>query len=800
MTKLQLITSQLLDIINRLADEATEIDILTSFVMKSGVKKLVPALQKVAARGAEIRIGTGDYLHITQPDALQILIEEVPEAEIRLYKSDGRSFHPKAYLFRLGENGHVIIGSSNMSAMALTGGVEWNVAAQNEALFEEVLQEFEAVFYNERTIPVNSETISDYRSRYDQFHEKQSLRVQWTETEEVDVMFSEPGDQESIVAEEPETYTILSPRPAQKDALTALEQTMEEEYERALVVMATGLGKTYLAAFFAKHFKRVLFVAHRIEILEQAKKSFLQVHPNRTAGILDGHTKEKEADMIFASVFTIGSKHHLHTFEPDAFDLIVIDEFHHAASQSYQKVRDYFTPKFFLGITATPDRMDNKDVYGICDGNVAYRIHFTEAIQKQWLAPFHYYGVYDDTDYSALTWLGSRYDEEELLSVQMRADMAEKIINAWHKHKQTRTIAFCSSIRQAEFLSSYFNDNGYKTIALHSGTKTISRPAAISMLDGGELDIIFTVDLFNEGVDIPSVDTILFVRPTESLTVFTQQIGRGLRTAPGKTHCIMIDLIGNYRNADVKMRVFDTEPDRKTRDVIPAVPAECVIEFDLKAVELLKEMNRKRNPRKDQLYFAYEDLKKELGWRPSYLELHLHGAADSKMIKEFHQSYPGFLYAIGELNEEEKAVFRQFEHWFVEVEKTGMTKSYKMVVLRYMLSKGAEHWLDPITPLEAAPYFHDYLTSKEYRKRIDFSDRQGKKLKQYNEKAVADLIANMPMTKWSGSSKGLITFENGLFQLHVGAAGNKMVYKWTQEICEFRLHGYFERKENSINK
>ncbi|OLN23153.1 DNA helicase [Domibacillus antri] len=796
MTKLKLITSQLIDVLNRLAEEATEIDILTSFVMKSGVKKLVPALQKAAARGAEIRIGTGDYLHITQPDALQMLADELPEAEIRLFQSGGRSFHPKAYLFRLGEQGHVIIGSSNMSASALTGGVEWNVAAENEILFDEALKEFEAVFYDERTIPVNHETIADYRSRYDQFHAKQSLRVQWTEAEEVEVMFSEAADQESVIAEEQPAY--LTPRPAQKAALKALEQTMDEQYERALVVMATGLGKTYLAAFFAKHFRRVLFVAHRNEILEQAKRSFLHVHPERTAGILDGNSKEKEADMIFASVFTIGSKHHLHSFRPDEFDLIVIDEFHHAASRSYEKVRDYFVPKFFLGITATPDRMDNKDVYGICDGNVAYRIHFMEAIQKQWLAPFHYYGVYDDTDYSALTWLGSRYDEEELLAVQMRAEMAEKILAAWKKNKQTRTIAFCSSIRQAEFLSSYFNENGYKTIALHSSTKNVTRPAAISMLEKGELDAIFTVDLFNEGVDIPSVDTILFTRPTESLTVFTQQIGRGLRTAPGKTHCVMIDLIGNYRNADVKMRVFDTEPERKKRDIVPAMPANCVMDFDLKAVELLTEMSRKRNPRKEQLYYAYEDLKKELGRRPSYLELHLHGAADSKMVKEFHQSYPGFLYALGELNEAEQEAFKQFEHWFAEVEKTGMTKSYKMVVLLYMLSKGPDRWLDPITPQEAAPFFHHYLTSKEYRKRIDFSDRQGQKLAQYNEKAVADLIAKMPMTKWSGSS-GLVSFDGNVFQVNVDAGGNEMVYEWTKEICEFRLHGYFERKENRRN-
>ncbi len=451
MSKLELITTNLIDTIERLAGEASEIYILTSFIMKSGVKKLLPALQKAGNRGTDIHIGTGDYLHITQPDALQLFVDKLPEANVRMWQSGGRSFHPKAYLFRMKDVGHVIVGSSNMSASALTGGIEWNVSAGDSELFETALAEFEAIFYHDHTIPMNMETVKKYRERYDEFHRNHSIAAQWTKAEEESMMLEGPSDQAEFIVEMKEPYTYkLAPRPAQEEALAALHATIVEQYERALVVMATGLGKTYLAAFFAKRFKRVLFIAHREEILEQAKKSFLHVHPDRTAGILNGTYKEKDADMIFASVFTLNSNHHLHSFQPDDFDLIVIDEFHHAASKSYEKIRHYFTPKFFLGITATPDRMDNKDVYSICDGNVAYRIHFLEAIQKQWLAPFHYYGVYDDADYSSVTWLGARYDEEELLAVQMRTEMVDKILQAWLKHKQTRTIGFCSSIKQAD--------------------------------------------------------------------------------------------------------------------------------------------------------------------------------------------------------------------------------------------------------------------------------------------------------------------------------------------------------------
>jgi superfamily II DNA or RNA helicase/HKD family nuclease len=798
MSKVELITADLIDTIERLAGEASEIYILTSFVMKSGVKKLLPALQKAVIRGADIHIGTGDYLHITQPDALQLFVDKLPEANVRMWQSGGRSFHPKAYLFRMKDEGHVIVGSSNMSASALTGGIEWNVSAGDSELFETALAEFEAIFYHDHTIPVNTETVKKYHERYNEFHRSQSVAVQWAEAEEESMMLEGPSDQAELIVEMKEPYTYkLTPRPAQEEALAALHTTMDEQYERALVVMATGLGKTYLAAFFAERFKRILFIAHREEILEQAKKSFLHVHPDWTAGILNGTNKEKETDMIFASVFTLNSNHHLHSFQPEDFDLIIVDEFHHAASKSYEKIRHYFKPQFFLGITATPDRMDNKDVYSICDGNVAYRIHFLEAIQKQWLAPFHYYGVFDDTDYSSVTWLGTRYNEEELLAVQMRMEMADKILQAWLEHKQTRTIGFCSSIKQADFLSRYFNEKGYKTVALHSQTTAMTRPAAIEALDKGQLDIIFTVDLFNEGVDIPSVDTILFTRPTESLTVFTQQIGRGLRIADGKTHCVIIDLIGNYRNADVKMSVFDTDSGQKKKGAIPAVPENCLIDFELKAVELLTEMSRKRNPRKEQIHFAYEDLKLELGRRPTYLEFHLKANADSKAIKEFHKSYPGFLYNIGELNEQEEAVFKKHANWFNEVEKTGMIKSYKMVVLKYMLERGPDQWAKSITPVKAAPFFHDYLTSKEYRKRIDFSDKQGKKLWQYDEKAIAKLIADMPMTKWSSSGKGLVAFDGNQFAVKLDAAEKEkeIVYQWTKEICEYRLHSYFERKD-----
>ena len=384
----------------------------------------------------------------------------------------------------------------------------------------------------------------------------------------------------------------------------------------------------------------------------------------RTTGIYNGFSKEADADFLFASVFTLATDYHLHKFRPDEFDLIVVDEFHHAVAPTYERILNYFSPDFLLGITATPDRLDNKDVYSLCDGNVAISIHFLEAIRQNWLSPFIYYGVFDETDYSGLQWRNNSYDEEGLLRLQLRSDYADAVLSAWEKEKQSRTIGFCSSVKQAVYLSQHFNKAGYKTIALHGKSERNTRLHARKRLESGELDVIFTVDLFNEGVDIPSVDTLLFARPTESLTVFTQQIGRGLRLANGKSHCVIIDLIGNYRNADVKMRVFTEDGEQPTslKSTALNLPENCDFRLDLAVVNLLEEMKRKRSPRKQQLVDAFSKLKTDHGVRPTYLEFHLKANADSRSVKQEFGSYPGLLAYAGELSDIELDAFERYKN------------------------------------------------------------------------------------------------------------------------------------------
>lgn len=800
MSKLRLITSNLIEDLKSLTLDATSIYWIIAFAMKSGVRHVLPSLKEAGTRGAELKLLVGDYLYITQPEALKLLLEELPHAEIRIYRSNGISFHPKAYMFRSNEDSHLIVGSSNLSSSALHNGIEWNLyapAVVSGTVFEEATNEFMKLFYSASTIPLNTETLSGYQEAYNKVNKDLALSNTWSANEEQEIMFGTVNG-ESMVIDPKEEYTTgpskLTPRPAQVLALQALKKTIEDDYDKALVVLATGLGKTYLAAFFAEQFKRVLFIAHREEILNQAKNSFLHVHPSQSAGMYNAVEKNVNADFIFASIHTLSQQYHLDQFSPNNFDLIVVDEFHHAAAPSYERVIEYFNPKFLLGITATPDRLDNKDVYSICDGNVAIRIPFIDAIEREWLAPFRYYGVYDETDYSQIRWLGNRYDEEELARFQLREDMAKKILEAWKLRKQSKTIGFCSSVRQANFLSNYFSGAGYNSVALSGATPREERINARKELENGLLDIIFTVDLFNEGVDIPTVDTLLFIRPTESVAVFTQQIGRGLRLADGKTYCVIIDLIGNYRNADTKLSIFSAEQMEKPNlyTIQAAIPEYCSIELETEIIDLIKEMDKKAASHKQRMIYEYFRLKEELGIRPSYLDYHLKSGIITTNVKSEFGSYVGLLKDAVELTEQELEAYDLYKGWLEEVEKTAMTKSYKMVLLSYMLSRGVNHWFEPVTAEAASPYFIDFLTTKEYRKKIDSIIPDHKK--------AASLIGRMPMTKWSSSSKGKIRYVDGEFALNFDLSKhvNEIIFNWTKEICEYRLHWYFEKKAERI--
>ncbi len=416
-------------------NNAKSIDIIVSFLMESGVKLIINDLKK---SNAKIRILTGNYLNITQPQALYLLKKELGDnLDLRFYNVPSKSFHPKSYIFHNDEESEIYVGSSNLSKGALTDSIEWNYhfyKSENKDEFDHFYNNFEYLF-NNQAIEVNDEVLRKYSSSW--------IQPKFTKLPE----FNSQNKK-------------IEPRGAQIEALYSLEKTRMKGFDKALVVAATSIGKTYLSAFDSKGYNRILFVAHREEIIKQASKTFSDVYPNKSIGFFYNKNKDIKEDIIFALVQTLGKTSYLNNdyFKKDDFDYIIIDEFHHAVANNYRKIIDYFTPKFLLGLTATPERLDTKDVFALCDYNNVYEIRLKEAINRGFLSPFRYYGIFDDTiDYSTVNMKNGRYDEKELEEKLMINKRAELVYNHYLKYNPNSTIGFCASRNHAEYMAEYFN-------------------------------------------------------------------------------------------------------------------------------------------------------------------------------------------------------------------------------------------------------------------------------------------------------------------------------------------------------
>ncbi|MGL4875334.1 MAG: DEAD/DEAH box helicase family protein, partial [Clostridium sp.] len=492
-------------LINRLEEsfnKATRIDIIVAFLRETGVKLLKKDLEIARDNKARIRILTGNYLGITEPSALYLMKDILGnDCDMRFYKDATRSFHPKAYIFHYADgSGEIFIGSSNISLSALTRGLEWNYRIRKEREEEDFnyfCSAFEDLFLNE-SIVLNDEELRKYSKS-------------WVK----------PKIQRSMIEGTENVQDLFSPRGAQIEALRELKKMREEEIDKALVVAATGIGKTYLAAFDSFEYKKVLFLAHREELLTQARNSFTTVRKDFKTGFFKGEIKDTEVDGLFASVSTLGKEEYLNEeyFKSDYFDYIVIDEVHHAVNKNYLNILNYFKPKFVLGITATPERMDNKDVFKLFDYNVAYEIRLFEAINKGYLCPFRYYGIYDNSvNYEEIEMKNGKYKESELEKYLMIEKRANLVLNHYKKYKSDRAIGFCSTKKHAEYMAKYFNEKGVNSCAVYSnadGENSLERSEAIKKIKDGEIKVIFSVDMFNEGVDIKSLDMVMFLRPTE---------------------------------------------------------------------------------------------------------------------------------------------------------------------------------------------------------------------------------------------------------------------------------------------
>ena len=683
--------SPLLPELRQAIARASEIEIAVSFVKLSGLRLIFNELADFISseRYKKLTFLCSDYLCITDPLALRMLMLLAERgAEILVHQSDFAeygSLHLKSYIFVHSVDGELssadtFIGSSNISKTALTDGLEWNyyIGFPNDA------------------DSLAAERVAEIRDGFAALialSNIQSLSYQWIE--QYEARYKPDLHKQLPMAPDPNPVT-LEPLPHQRDALQLLDGTRNRGFRKGLVVLATGMGKTYLAAFDALQMKasRVLFVAHREEILLQAETSFQAIMPGKRVGRYTGKEKETEADLIFASIQTIGRKVHLERFAESHFDYIVVDEFHHAAAGSYQRLLGYFQAKFLLGLTATPDRSDKSDILKLCDHNLVYRRDLYDGIKDKQLCPFHYYGIYDsDVDYQNIPWRNGHFDPDRLSTKLSTHARARHALKEWKEKSQLRTLAFCASQKHADFMAKFFNEQGVMAGSVHAES-TLTRSKAIEFLDSGEIKVLFSVDLFNEGLDLPKIDTVLMLRPTESKILFLQQLGRGLRLSDLKEKLVVLDFVGNHHSFLNRPELLfgsllQKVPSRQMLSKLAAdgndlLPDGCFVNFDLKFIEFLDSLVD------NKLIDQYSKLKASLIRRPTLKELWQNGASLQRLRQQYG-SWWEFLDELAELTDSELAVLQHAAQWFRDLTVAKTKKAFKLVLLQNLLDHNQLH-------------------------------------------------------------------------------------------------------------
>jgi superfamily II DNA or RNA helicase len=501
-----------------------------AFINYSGLQLLLDSFKTLEQKGIKGKILTSTYLNFTQIKALE-KIKEFKNIELKIYDSNESNigFHSKSYIFEFEENYKVIIGSSNITASAFKSNIEWNVktlSKKDDVFLQNVLNEFDELWKS--SYEANDEFLQDYAEFLAK--QKKELIPSFSFKQSIKTNFM------------------------QDKALQRLEELRNNSENKALIIAATGSGKTYLSAFDVKRFeaKTMLFLVHRENILLSAKDSFENILGDEFLyGLYTGNKKEKDCNYIFSTIQTMSLNYE--EFSKNHFDYIVVDEAHHITSPSYKKVVEYFTPKFLLGLTATSNRMDGNSIYEVFDENIACDIRLNDALEHNLVVPFHYFGISDIQSINYENVDLSKIDElAKLLNVNKRVDFIIEQMNFYSFNGEKRkVIGFCVSKEHCSFMSKSFNDKGINATYLTSDDSVLKRVEAIKNLEDENhpLEVIFTVDIFNEGVDIPSINTVLFLRPTNSPIVFVQQLGRGLRKYKNKEFLTVLDFIGNHKKA-----------------------------------------------------------------------------------------------------------------------------------------------------------------------------------------------------------------------------------------------------------
>jgi len=673
----------MLDVVRTALQTATEIAISVSFLRYSGLGLIADDLKKFGARGGRIRFLTSTYMGITQPEALRALQSfEGVQCRVHVPGHGGcraTGFHTKVYVFS-GASNECWVGSSNFSKGGLATNIEANLRHLGSAelacvgaLFNQLWQRSDVLAMNDKFADAYAQSLLATKPQIDTTANLVDAMAGIVAIVDLSTMASMPFPLESKNThrriESEVVPTLPVPNAAQLEALNCLASLRNSGEIRAAVIAAPGVGKTFLAAFDARAAgaKSVLFLSHRLEHLTQAQRTFHRVFGNshHYGQLFDGHGGSN-AEFVFATISSaIGSA----ALGERQFDYIVVDEFHHAAAPSYQKLLASLRPKFLLGLTATPERQDGHDVLRICDYNVAYEVRLPEAINRGWLLPFHYFGLADDVvDYDAIPWRSGSFDPEAL----EHALMVESRVVAVLQHCRERgfdgprraTIGFCAGVRHARFMAAAFKERGLDAEAI-TGTVGIDEREALYARFQDPLDTLewlFVADVLNEGVDIPAINSIIFLRPTESATIFIQQLGRGLRLSPGCEVLTVVDLVGRHRAAWLTVEALGDRDAPAGPSTIVALeltpPLSCEIVLDTKTLEILEKIRKSTISKKQLCLDAYCQVRDEAGVARPYPADLLNTSSAPKMA-EFRSAFGSWVdlrRAAGDANEWELAL------------------------------------------------------------------------------------------------------------------------------------------------